>query len=1809
MKTSVIALVGQGVGSMRVHRALRELQLVTGQRFWSLAVLEPAQRGSWMDRHADEVLELPEGVRSTDVEQVAELLSARGIDMLVPGSAPTEPRLRWAEAAQARGWAHIGPSARCLRRLLDPLEVRKTAEKAGVRTIPWSGEAVSSASAAAAHAERLGYPVLCRSSGALQAGLGIARGPEELPEVFAAAAAAAGQTKDGVILERLLTGVRRLEVPVVSAPDGRRWALDVIDASLRRRDGSVMIEAPASGLAAGVADELRRLALELASAFEHEQLGTLVFLYDPKSEVIFFLGYDFGRGGEHAAAEVLRGIDLAKLRVRIALGQAPEPPPPPRGAAFVAHLRVEGEGPIRLEHLRPATGPGVRTDLAAAAGDRLVPGASVAELITWGSDRREALVRMQRALAGSALLVEGGESSVTVLARLLAEPAIQDGPVEVDWLVERLRSPGFRARSRAAEALVEVAIEVYEQEQAAEREAFFASARRGRPEARPGVARPVELEYDGERYEFSVAALGPDRFSVSGPAGTVLARIEHRRASDHVLVIGDSRLRVASGRSGREHRVVVAGEPHSVHRSAGVVVRAGFPAIVAGFDVEPGQAVEAGQVVARLESMKMELGVVSPTSGFVRRLLALPSTQVGPGEPLVWVDPERPRTAGTPGEAGSDRVDFSALVGASPAPDPLDRLESFVRGFDVELADMQAALRVMGAETEGDFGREALVLEAFLNLIELSPLSNELEASGDGGLRLSPGEYLRAYLMNVEEQGRGLPPRFLGRLGEALAGYGVDGLEPKPALFEALCRLQMAMARRGDIVLAMLSLLGRQAGAGASPSVAADSPYRGLIDRLVVLTQASLPEVCEAARAVRYRLFDGPFLATVRAEGYSVAEQAAQELAQGRSEDALERLLECPLSLSNLLLRPERSSDRAIQRIHLEVLSRRYYRLRGLDSFEIIPETAVPIARASYEDGDRTRTLLGVLGSLEALPAAGPALAAAAASASGPVGVDLYTWRDDSGNVEASLPALVAQLKLPGAVDRVVVTIGPGSAGGPSSGSSPCVTFRRSADGFVTDPLFGDLHPMVAERLELGRLENFELERVEAPDDVLILVGKGRTQPEDQRVFIHGEIRDLGTVRDADGKVVAMPRLEQVFAEALAGLRRLLAERGAALRTDMHRLELFLRPVISEERRDLIALVRKLAPATVGLGLEQVRINARFADGKGAGERRLLRLSNPSGQAVELHLERPQAEPVAVLSPYEQKVMKLRRRGLTHPHELARMLTPPEATPDIPAGRFEELDFDADGKLVPVDRGPGQNKSNIIVGYMISYTDKHPEGMKRVALFGDPSRAMGSLSEPECRRIIAGLDLAETLKVPLEWYALSAGAEISKDRGTENMDWISAVLRRIIEYTQAGGEVNVVVCGINVGAQPYWNAEATMLMHTKGILVMTPGTAMVLTGKQALDFSGGVSAEDNLGIGGYERIMGPNGQAQYFAEDLRSAGRLLLDYYEHAYRPPGERFPRSRPSTDPRDRDVCLSPHRPVEGSTFRTVGEIFSPNTNPGRKRPFDIREVMRAVADADRDPLERWRDMRDAETVVTWDAHLGGHPVAMLGIESRPIQRVGYVSADGPRMWTAGTLFPQSSKKAARAINAATGNRPLVVLANLSGFDGSPESLRNVQLEFGAEIGRAITNFDGPIVFTVVSRFHGGAFVVFSNKLNDHMEIFALEDTFASVIGGAPAAAVVFARELRSRITADPAVVELEAAMKGAGREDKAHVATRLREARAAAHARHLGDLAYEYDQIHSVQRAQKVGSVHRIIHPSRLRPELIEAVERGHAKFAAR
>ncbi len=855
------------------------------------------------------------------------------------------------------------------------------------------------------------------------------------------------------------------------------------------------------------------------------------------------------------------------------------------------------------------------------------------------------------------------------------------------------------------------------------------------------------------------------------------------------------------------------------------------------------------------------------------------------------------------------------------------------------------------------------------------------------------------------------------------------------------------------------------------------------------------------------------------------------------------------------------------------------------------------------------RRLAAAFVAREDLPAAAAAFARLAESGAPEEWVaDFYVPGEPGG---ATGDELVAQLQaemggtpMPEAVRRVVVAVAVPDRGIGMS-AIELFTLRRQAGGtLVEDRVIRGLHPIMAQRLHLWRFSEFALERLPSVEDVYLFRGIARTNSKDERLFAVAEVRDLTPVRDERGRVTALPEFEGILVEALEGIRAFQARRKTSRRALWNRILLHMWPVIDLSAEEIRSLVSRLAPATTGLGLELIMLHGRLRRPDGTVEDQVIRLFAPAGgEGVVVEVDDPPTVPLQPLDEAVQHIVAARRRGTLHPAEIVKLLAPAhdERGVEQPAGSFTEHDLGADGALVPVSRPPAMNTAGVVVGVISNRTPRYPEGMTRVAIFGDPTRALGALAAPECRRIIAALDLAQRMGVPVEWFAISAGAKIAMDSGTENMDWIATVLRRIIEFTQAGGEINVVVCGINVGAQPYWNAEATMLMHTKGILVMTPAGAMVLTGKQSLDFSGGVSAEDNHGIGGYDRIMGPNGQAQYWAPDTAGACRILLSHYEHAYVAPEERFPRRGSTSDDPERDVRTAPHT-VPGSPLTTVGDIFSDERNAARKQSFDIRCVMQAAIDADHPPLERWAGMRDADTAVVWDAHLGGRPVVLIGFQGQTQERRGPVPADGPDQWTSGTLFPRSSKKVARAINAASGRCPVVVLANLAGFDGSPESMREWQLEFGAEIGRAVVNFDGPIVFCVVSRYHGGAFVVFSQALNEQLETIAVAGAKASVIGGAPAAAVVFARDVAQAAARDPRVVALDERLTAADPLMRPALRAERERTYEAVHAEKLGETAARFDAVHSVERAVEKGSVGRIIEPGALRPELIAAVERG-------
>ncbi len=1816
-----IAVVNRGEPALRLIRAVRELNEQHGYGIRVIALHTDAERRASFVRAADEAVVLRgtgSGSPYLNHDELRRALSTSRADAAWVGWGFVAEDPAFAELCADIGVAFVGPPAEAMRRLGDKVEAKLLAEKTGVPVAPWSGGAVENAEDALRHAGSIGYPLIVKArSGGGGRGIRIVRTEVELAGALHSTQAEAQRTFGDpvVFLERLVEGGRHIEVQVIADSHGAVWAPGVRDCSVQRRNQKLLEESSSPALDADQVADLRVSAIALVKAAGYVGAGTVEFLYQPTEKVFTFLEVNTRLQVEHPVTEQTTGLDLVKLQIHVADGGRLEGEPPTEfGHAVEARLNAEdadadfapAPGVVELLHL--PSGPGVRVDTGIGLGDVIPPDydSMVAKIIAWGRDRPEAMARLRCALRETTVVLRGGTTTKSFLLELLDRPEVVAGTADTAWL-DRVGALAPAEPVRLAHvSFLHVAIDVYDAEEALERAAFLASARGGRPRASSDVGRTVELGYRGQTYRLEVAKVARDRYHVELDGHVVDVDVDRLSALESRLTVAANRFHVVAVRGATDHLVEVDGASHRISRDEAGVVRAPAPAVVVAVRVEAGQEVEAGQTVLVLESMKMETPVRAPSAGRVREILVAVNSQVDAGAALLRLERGGEEAAVDDGE----RVVFPPMVGLdnggrSTALSLLGGLQALITGYDVSaargrllVADYGRARSELPVDDAELLHAELSLLTTFADLCELSrnrPTSAEEESDVQVH---SPREYFHSYLHSLDLEREALPETFRARLARVLLHYGVTALEPDPALEQAVHRIFLAQQRASSQLPAVTALLERWLHAGDLAAGPSRSEVGEVLDRIVVATQLRYPAVGDLARAVRFRRFDQLLVQQSRQEMYEEAERLLAALSdRPQAADDAERiasLVASPEPLLQLLGQRFRSSSTVPEPI-LEVLTRRYYRRRHLQNVRSFRLDGSPCVTGDYELGGEQLHLVALMTDRQHLDEALSALTTLVRDVGDPANlvVDLYlSWPERPADADAVEDELRSALELVLPLRRgrrVTVTVcTPG-------GEVEHVTFRPSAGGLAEERVIRGIHPLTGQRLNMWRLKNFDGVRLPSAEDTYLFHVVAKENPADERLIAMAEVRDLTPQRDAAGEIIGFPTVERLLAACLDGIRRAQSQRGVHRRLDHNRIFLYAWPSLEIPLSEVASFARTTAALTVGAGLEEIVLLARLQEEPGVEPRQVaLRFSYRPGAGVGMTVTDPPTEPLRPLDEYTQKVLRSRARGAVYPYELTPLLAGP-------GGSFVEHDLDPDGRLVPVDRPPGHNRCGIVAGLVSSPSARHPEGMTRVALFGDPTKALGTVAEPECALLIAALDLAEERGLPVEWFALSSGARISMDSGTENMDWVARVLRRLITFTQGGGEVNVVVAGINVGAQPYWNAEATMLLHTKGILVMTPDSAMVLTGKHSLDYSGGVSAEDNFGIGGYDRVMGPNGQAQYWAPNLTAACEVLFAHYEHTYVAPGERWPRPAGTADPRDRDVRTSPHH-HPSSDFTTVGDIFSDVANPERKKPFDIRTVMRAVVDLDHPVLERWAGMADAETTVVHDAHLGGHPVTVLGIESRPMQRRGRFPADGPDQWTAGTLFPRSSKKAARAINASSGNRPLVILANLSGFDGSPESLRNMQLEYGAEIGRAIVNFDGPIVFCVISRYHGGAFVVFSGALHDNMEVLAVEGSFASVIGGAPAAAVVFSGEVNRRTADDPRVLELEAALTAADEVEQAHLRIEVADLRKTVRSEKLGEVAAEFERIHNIERALKVGSVHAILPAAELRPRLIEAVERG-------
>ncbi|GAA0563239.1 ATP-binding protein [Actinomadura livida] len=1821
---SRVAIVNRGEAAMRLIHAVRDITAETGTRIETVALHTDVDRTATFVREADLAYDLgPASARPyLDMRVLERALVETGANAVWVGWGFVAEDPAFAELCERLGVTFVGPSPDAMRKLGDKIGAKLIAEEVGVPVAPWSRGPVETLDAALAAAEKIGYPLMLKATaGGGGRGIRVVANADELTDAYERTSQEAARAfGSGVVfLERLVTDARHVEVQVIADGQGTAWALGVRDCSVQRRNQKVIEESASPVLDAAQAAELKASAERLALAVGYRGAATVEFLYHPGDRLFAFLEVNTRLQVEHPITEATTGFDLVKAQLHVAAGGRLEgDPPAERGHAIEARLNAEdpdrdfAPSPGRIARLDLPAGPGIRVDTGVSEGDTIPADfdSMIAKIIAYGGDRAEALGRLRRAMAQTTVIIEGGATNKSFVLDLLDRPEVIDASADTGW-IDRVRDEGGLVTHRhSAVALAAAAIEAYEEEERAERQRLLSTAFGGRPQVQHESGRPLDLKLRGAAYRVRVARIGADRFRVgvetgSGGDGAVrTADVELERFDRHTgqIIVNGTRHRLLTGTHGPVHLVEVDGVTHRVSRDEGGVIRSPAPALVVDTPLKAGAEVEAGAPILVLESMKMETVLRAPFKARLKECAVSVGSQVETGAPLLRLEPlaDDDAEAEDVSSAGAVELDLPAAPAEVPARVRLTRaqedLRSLLLGYDVDphdegrvLDEYMAARRAAVAEGHQPLAEELRLIDVFADLAELSrnrPAGRDAAADGEGHVH-SAREHFHSYLQSLDVERAGLPEAFQAELATALGHYGVTDLERSPELEAAVFRIFLAQQRAAADAAVIASLL-RTWLQEPPPEEALREPAGLALERLVAATQVRFPVVYDLAAGVVFAWFAQPLLRRNRARVYADVRRHLRHLdAHPDSPDRAERIAEMVRSTEPLVRLLGQRLDRHDRdnSVMLEVLTRRYYGNKGLTGVRTTEAAGCTFVVAERDGKHLVSAAVG-------FGALGGALRGLAELAGGvdALDADIYlSWENQPEGYDAMAAALhdvISAHPLPESVRRVTATV---------AGSSGAVmhhhfTFRPSAAGMAEERLIRGLHPYIAQRMKMERLSRFDLTRLPSSDEEVHLYrAVARENPSDDRLVAFSQVRDLTELRDNDGRLLTLPTAEYTIASCVDSIRRAQSRRSSKNRFPTNRIVIYVWPPSGLTRAELETLARRVVPTTAGAGLEEILLIGRQRDPATGDLRKIaVRVAYDAAGGTRLRVGEPTDDPVEPLDGYRQKVLRASSRNTVYPYELTRLL-----------GDFTEHDLDDGGALVPVDRPKGRNTAAIVAGVVTTKTRLHPRGVTRVVLLGDPTKALGALSEPECRRVIAALDLAERMRVPLEWYALSAGAKISMESGTENMDWVAAALKRIVEFTQDGGEINVVVAGINVGAQPYWNAEATMLMHTKGVLVMTPDSAMVLTGKQSLDFSGGVSAEDNFGIGGYDRVMGPNGQAQYWAPNLAAARDVLMSHYAHTYVAPDEDAPRRATTTDPVDRDISDFPHV-VPGSDFGTVGEIFSAEANPDRKKPFDIRTVMRALSDQDHPVLERWAGMADAETAAVQDVHLGGIPVCLLGIESRSVPRRGFPPTDGPDAYTAGTLFPRSSKKAARAINAASGNRPLVVLANLSGFDGSPESMRKLQLEYGAEIGRAIVNFRGPIVFCVISRYHGGAFVVFSKALNPNMTVLAVEGSFASVLGGAPAAAVVFSGDVNARTAADRRVRDLEARVAVAGGPERAVLAAELEELRTVVRAEKLGEVAAEFDRVHDIHRAVQVGSVDAVVRAAELRPRVIEAIE---------
>ncbi|WP_166877151.1 biotin carboxylase N-terminal domain-containing protein [Salinibacterium sp. ZJ450] len=650
---NTVLVANRGEIACRVIRTLRRL----GIR--SVAVYSDA------DRHARHVFEADVAVRIgpaaatesyLDSAAIVEAARRSGAQAVHPGYGFLSESPTLAAACADAGIVFIGPGIDALTVMGDKIRAKRHVAERGVPVIPGTSEPSLDDAQLIAAAADIGFPLLVKpSAGGGGKGMQIAEHPGELPAALAAARRIATSAfgDDTLLLERLITRPRHIEVQVLADNHGAVIHLGERECSLQRRHQKVIEEAPSALLDDSTRARIGDAACTVARSVGYRGAGTIEFLAsDDAPEEFFFMEMNTRLQVEHPVTEQVTGLDLVEWQVRIAAGEALTlAQADVRLTGHAIEARVYAERPDggflpssgTVLAVREPAGEGIRVDSSLQAGLEISSHYDplLAKVIATGVDRDQALARLDRALADTVVL--GVHTNIEYLRALIADPAVRAARLDTTLIDRLLEHLVFRQPDAAI--LTAAALLLHAERWTA------ADTLWTRPSGwRLGEHRPSEYRFLAERTPATVrvartvlVAGAPEATSVTIDGQTHAARLTLDAESTAGMLEFDGATRcLALARDGDDVWIGSDGAAfHLVRHSRGAQlaaelaarereehpvipeVRSPMPGTVTAVTATSGDMVQVGQALVSVEAMKMEHKLLAPVAGHLRLSVAV----------------------------------------------------------------------------------------------------------------------------------------------------------------------------------------------------------------------------------------------------------------------------------------------------------------------------------------------------------------------------------------------------------------------------------------------------------------------------------------------------------------------------------------------------------------------------------------------------------------------------------------------------------------------------------------------------------------------------------------------------------------------------------------------------------------------------------------------------------------------------------------------------------------------------------------------------------------------------------------------------------------------------------------------------------------------------------------------------------------------------------------------------------------------------------------------------------------------------------